>query len=94
MTNKFGHSFCKKFEYPADSPSDKGKKNRHQDNMSVCFIPHYTPLLYSKTGVYRGIYYFLILLYNIYCGYSLEPPQSSVPRLYILSKNMKIVKKI
>ena len=28
--------------------------------MSVCFIPPYTPLLYSKTGVYRGIYYFLI----------------------------------
>ena len=22
--------------------------------MSVCFIPPYTPLLYSKTGVYRG----------------------------------------
>ena len=32
----------------------------HQDNMSVCFIPPYTPLLYSKTGVYRGIHYFLI----------------------------------
>ena len=28
--------------------------------MSVCFIPPYTPLLYSKTGVYRGIHYFLI----------------------------------
>ena len=27
----------------------------HQDNMSVCFIPPYFPLLYSKTGVYRGI---------------------------------------
>ena len=32
----------------------------HQDNMSVCFIPPYTPLLYSKTGVYRGLNYFLI----------------------------------
>ena len=32
----------------------------HQDNMSVCFIPPYTPLLYSKTGVYMGIHYFLI----------------------------------
>ena len=32
----------------------------HQDNMSVYFIPSYTPLLYSKTGVYRGIHYFLI----------------------------------
>ena len=32
----------------------------HQDNMSMCFIPPYTPLLYSKTGVYRGLDYFLI----------------------------------
>ena len=30
----------------------------HQDNMSVCFIPPYTPLLYSKTGVYMGIHFF------------------------------------
>ena len=28
--------------------------------MSVCFIPPYTPLLYSKTGVYGGLHYFLI----------------------------------
>ena len=28
--------------------------------MSVCFIPPYTLLLYSKSGVYRGINYFLI----------------------------------
>ena len=28
--------------------------------MSVWFIPPYTPLLYSKTGVYRGIHFFLI----------------------------------
>ena len=34
----------------------------HQDNMSVCFIPPYTPLLYSKTGVYRSIHFFLFLL--------------------------------
>ena len=32
----------------------------HQDNMSVCFIPNYTPLLYGKTWVYRGIHYFPI----------------------------------
>ena len=31
----------------------------HHDNMSVSFIPPYTPLLYSKTGVYSGIHYFL-----------------------------------
>ena len=34
----------------------------HPDNMSVWFIPPYTTLLYSKTGVYRGIYFFLFLL--------------------------------
>ena len=28
--------------------------------MSVCFIPPNTTLLYSKTGVYRSIHYFLI----------------------------------
>ena len=33
---------------------------KHQDNMSVRFIPPCSPLLYSKTGVYRGIHYFLI----------------------------------
>ena len=32
----------------------------YQDNTSVCFIPPCTSLLYSKTGVYRGIHYFLI----------------------------------
>ena len=37
-----------------------GFERGHQDNMSVCFIPPYTPLLYSKTGVYRGLHYFLI----------------------------------
>ena len=39
------------------------------------FDPLKTPLLYSKTGVYRGIHnFFLFLLKNIDCGYSLEPP--------------------
>ena len=32
----------------------------HQDNMSVYCIPPYHSLLYSKTGVYRGILFFLI----------------------------------
>ena len=32
-----------------------------------------TPL-HSKTGVYRGIHFFLFLLQNIDCGYLLEPP--------------------
>ena len=49
--------------------------NLHQENMSVKWIPPHTPLLYSKTGVCRGIPIFLFLLQNIDCGYSLEPPR-------------------
>ena len=41
-----------------------------------CFQgPPYTPLLYSRIGVYMGIQFFLFLLQNIDCGYSLEPPR-------------------
>ena len=35
-------------------------KGKHQENMSVQSIPTQTPLLYSKTGVCRGIPIFLI----------------------------------
>ena len=46
--------------------------------MKTClynFDPLKTSLLYSKTGVYRGIhYFFLFLLKIIDCAYSLEPP--------------------
>ena len=34
----------------------------HQDNMSVCLIPPYTPLLYSKSRVYRGT------LFSYFCS--------------------------
>ena len=35
-----------------------------------------TPLLYSKTGVYKDMhYFFLFMLKNIDCGYSFEPPR-------------------
>ena len=34
--------------------------NHHQENMSVKCIPPHTPLLFRKTGVYRGILIFLI----------------------------------
>ena len=43
---------------------------KHQENMSMKCIP----LLYRKTGVYL---FFLFLLQNIDCGYSLEPPHQS-----------------
>ena len=39
----------------------------------------------GKHGVYWGIKFFLFLLQNIDCGYSLEPPQR-VPAMYILIK--------
>ena len=32
----------------------------HQENMSVKYLPPQTPLLYSKTGICRGIPIFLI----------------------------------
>ena len=32
----------------------------HQDNMSMLLMPHCTSILYSNTGVYRGIHFFLI----------------------------------
>ena len=33
------------------------------------------PHLYTKTLVNRGIHVFLVLLKNIDCGYSLDPPR-------------------
>ena len=54
----------------------------HQEKMSIQYIPPYTPLLYSKTGVYRSI---PILLQNIDCGYSLEPPAEKVS-VYCMGK--------
>ena len=36
----------------------------------------WNPLLYSKNGVYRAVHiFFLFLLKNIDCGYTLEPPR-------------------
>ena len=34
--------------------------NKHQDNMSVCFIPPYTHFYIVKLGFYRALHYFLI----------------------------------
>ena len=46
------------------------------------------PTFIQKTGVCRGIYlFFLVVLQNIDCGYSLES-------LYVLSKNKKNIKNI
>ena len=51
----------------------------------------------SKIGVYRGIHFFLFLLKNIDCGYSLEPLNEAVltwTHNLCLSKNMKNIKNI
>ena len=63
----------------------------HQENMFVKCIPPYTPLLpvYIEKLEFAGAYlFFLFLIQNIDCGYSLEP----VPTINNLSKNMKISK--
>ena len=48
---------------------------------------------YSITGGYTGIHFILFLLWNIDCGYLLEPPQS-VPTIYVLRKNKKTIWKL
>ena len=52
------------------------------------------PFYIVKLG-YAGVYlFFLFLLKNIDCGYSLEPPRRGerVPTIYVLSKNKKNIK--
>ena len=46
----------------------------HHENMPIKFWPPFTPLLYSKTGVYRGINY-VFYFCSKHSGYSLEPPR-------------------
>ena len=50
-----------------------------------------TPHFYiEKVGFTRVYIFFLFLLQNIDCGYSLEPPHLlRVPTIYVLSKNKK-----
>ena len=76
-----------KFEYslvgkPAnmtflDAAHNDPKSVSYQNNMSVSFIPTCTPLLYSNTGIYRGIHICLNFWSKTYIdrGYSLEPPE-------------------
>ena len=64
----------------------------HQENMSVQYIPPYTPHLYRKKLGYAGVYlFFYFFSQNIDFGFSLEP--SRVPIIYVLRKNKKNVKK-
>ena len=43
-------------------PINKSLIDSHHGNMPLQFTSPYTPLLYNKTGVYRGINYFIILV--------------------------------
>ena len=57
------------------------------------YISPYIPPIYSKMG-FTGVYlFFLFLLQNIDCGYTLEQPQRGgshvYPRSMFLSKNEK-----
>ena len=63
----------------------------------IILTPFKTPLLYSKTGVYRGIHYFSYFCSkNIDCVYSLELPHrrgsNEYPQSMFLSKNVKNIR--
>ena len=62
-------------------------KCSHQENMSVQCIPPWTPLLYSKTGVYRGIPIFLIFAQKHRLWVVVR-----TATIYVLSRNKKNVK--
>ena len=57
----------------------------HQENMSMQYIPPYTPLLDSETGVYTGIPNFLMSLWVLF-------RTASLPTINVLSKNTNIIK--
>ena len=65
----------------------------HQENMSVYYISPYTPLLYSKTGVCRGITIFLIFASKHRLWVLVRTASARrflrVPTIYVLSKNKK-----
>ena len=48
--------------------------------------PHFYVVKLGFTGY---TLFFLFLLKNIDCGYSLEPPRRRIPTIYVLSRNMK-----
>ena len=57
-------------------------KGVHQDNMSVKCIPRIPHLYIVKLG-YAGVYlFFVLLLQNIDCGNSLEPPHRDGSNVY------------
>ena len=67
-------------------------------NSWTCHLMYKPPgnmsVKYSKTGVYRGIPFFLFLLQNIDCGYSLEPPRRGGSNVYPQSMFLAKLRKI
>ena len=60
--------------------------------MSVKYIPPYTPFSWGFTWGFTGVYlFFLVLIQNIDCGYSLELFYR-VPTINVLSINVKNIK--
>ena len=54
---------------------------------------HQENMFYIEKLGFAGVYlFFLFLLQNIDCGYSLEPPRQRVPTISVLSKNKKNIK--
>ena len=57
--------------------------SQHQENMSVNpLIPHFYIIQLGNAEVYL---FFLLLLLNIDCGYSLEPPRRGGSNVYLRS---------
>ena len=50
--------------------------------MSMKSIPPENPLLYRKKGFARVYLFFIFLIKNIDCGYSLEPPRRGGSNVY------------
>ena len=64
---------------------NNSSRQYHHDNKSVICIPPYTPLLYSKTGVYKGMHFsfFFALKYRLWVLVR------TASLRHILSKTMK-----
>ena len=61
--------------------------------MAMQYIPHYTHFYIARLG-YAGVYlFFLFLLQNIDCGYSLKPPHRGGSNVYPQSVSCAKIKK-
>ena len=89
------------FKRTGHSPNDViiqpvEKISYHRENMSVKCVPLQTPLLYSKTGVCRGISTFLIFAPKHRLWVLVRTASARrfkrVHTIYVLSKNKKNIK--